>query len=243
VTEPLPAEIMNDGLEAAAAAKGWQLDVASGAAADLHRRELPDPAARAIWWFTVTRPTVVLGSTQPDDVIDRAAAHEAGVEVARRRSGGGAVWLAPGVATWVDVVVPAADPLWDDDVVRATRWLGHVWSSALGALGMAGTRVHEGRLVRRPWSGLVCFAGLGAGEVVAGGAKVVGVSQRRTRVGARFQCLVLHVWDPGPLLAVTSLEPALRATAAQELAGVARGIGAISPGDLVTALVDALPDP
>ena len=42
------------------------------------------------------------------------------------------------------------------------------------------------------WCPLVCFAGVGPGEVLAGGRKLVGISQRRTRAGARFQCAV-HV--------------------------------------------------
>jgi hypothetical protein len=41
----------------------------------------------------------------------------------------------------------------------------------------------------------VCFAGLAAGEVIVDGAKVVGISQRRTRAGARFQCSVPLRWD------------------------------------------------
>ena len=44
-------------------------------------------------------------------------------------------------------------------------------------------------------SPVVCFAGLAAGEVTVGGAKVVGISQRRTRAGGRFQCSVPLQWN------------------------------------------------
>ena len=62
---------------------------------------------RTLWWSEVEVPTVVLGSTQAFDVVDADRAAQAGVAVVRRRSGGGAVWLAPGVVTWVDLLLPA----------------------------------------------------------------------------------------------------------------------------------------
>ena len=61
--------------------------------------------------------------------------------------------------------------------------------------------VHRGGLVATPWSRQVCFAGLGPGEVTVAGRKVVGVAQRRTRHGARFQVAALLRWDPAALVA------------------------------------------
>jgi len=150
----------------------------------------------------VDRPALVLGSTQPEEIVDRAAASRLGVEIARRRSGGGAVLLQPGGTVWVDVEVPRGDPLWDDDVGRAAWWLGDLWARALAAVGVRDAVVHRGALERRPGSDLVCFAGLGAGEVTVGGAKAVGISQRRTRAGARFQCAAPRTWDAATLAAV-----------------------------------------
>ena len=138
----------------------------------------------------VDRPALVLGSTQRDDVVDPDAA----IEVVRRRSGGGVVLLDPGDALWVDIEVPRGDPLWDDDVGRAAWWVGEAFVAALGA-GV----VHRGPLERGAWGELVCFAGLGPGEVTIDGAKAVGISQRRTRAGARFQCAVHRRWDPDRL--------------------------------------------
>jgi hypothetical protein len=37
--------------------------------------------------------------------------------------------------------------------------------------------------------------------VTIGGAKAVGISQRRTRAGARFQCAVHRRWDPAAVVA------------------------------------------
>ena len=70
-------------------------------------------------------------------------------------------------------------------------------------------------MVCRPWSKLVCFAGLGPGEVSVGERKAVGISQRRTRVAARFQCALYHRWDPAALVAVLA-DPR---PSADELAG------------------------
>lgn len=178
------------------------LDDAVGQAGVLHGRPFESPVARAVLVLEVDRPALVLGSTQRDDVVDHDAADRLGVDVARRRSGGGAVLLQPGGMVWVDVELPRGDPLWDDDIGRATWWLGDAWAVALASVGVADLEVHRGGLVRSPGSDLVCFAGVGPGEVTVGGAKVVGISQRRTRAGARFQCAVPRSWDGATLKAL-----------------------------------------
>lgn len=161
----------------------------SGSAAAFHALDVPgDLRAPRLWWFEVERPAVVLGSSQGDAVVDASACARAGVEIVRRRSGGGAVLLVPGAVVWLDVLLPVTHSRWDHDVGRATWWVGESWAAALARLGVDAPRVHRGRMVATPWSGLVCFAGLGPGEVVSAGRKVVGISQRRTRAWARFQC-------------------------------------------------------
>jgi lipoate-protein ligase A len=172
---------------------------ATGSAAAFHARPLEGDVQPAVHVWEVDRPALVLGSTQPDSDVDRAACREAGVEVVRRRSGGGAVLLEPGGAVWIDVELPRGHPRWDDDVGRSVWWLGERWAAALAELGVAGPTVHRGAMVTNRWSRSVCFAGLGPGEVTAGvgGPKVVGVAQRRTRAGARFQCAVPLRWEPG----------------------------------------------
>jgi len=202
----------------------WEVERSSGPAGPFHARDLPDEPVPAVWVHEVTRPALVLGSTQGDEVVDTGAAAAAGVDVVRRRSGGGAVLLVPGRQLWVDVVVPRDHERWSDDVGLAFHWLGEAWADALGSLGVA-AEVHRGALVRTAWSRLVCFAGLGPGEVTVGGRKVVGVSQRRTRAAARFQCSALAAWEPGPLLHLLRLDPAERRRAGAELADAAAGVG------------------
>jgi lipoate-protein ligase A len=160
---------------------------------------LPLPAVRTARTLSVTSPALVLGSSQADVTAKS-------VDVVRRRSGGGAVLVAPGDVVWVDVFLPRGDALWHDDVGRAFWWLGDAWARALG---IGETVVHRGAMVRTALSDLVCFAGLGPGEVTVAGAKVVGMAQRRTREGALFQCAVPLRWDPGAyaeLLGLDSLD-------------------------------------
>lgn len=200
-------------------------------------RPWPDPAVRAVWVVEVTDPAVVLGSTQsPDAVVP-------GQPALRRRSGGGAVLVEPGGLVWVDVLVPAGDPLWATDVGEAFAWLGRTWAEALGDVGVREAQVHDGPLVTTPWSRLVCFAGLGPGEVTVGGAKVVGLCQRRTRAGALFQCAALLDWRPERLLDRLALSADERDRAATDLAGVARSLDGVAPDALVAAFLDRLPTP
>jgi lipoate---protein ligase len=176
-----------------------------GSAVEFHARDIPAPegvAGRiAVWDFVVDRPAVVLGSRQHTDVLDLDACRAAGVEVAHRRSGGGLVHLVPGEVIWVDVIVPAGHPAASGDVRASMVWMGERWAEALRETGSSsGLSVHRGGMETSSWSDLLCFAGVGPGEVLLDGRKLVGISQRRTRHGSRFQCAVhLHA-DPTRLL-------------------------------------------
>lgn len=218
----------------------WGIERHVGSAAAFHERTVPAAPRRTVWWFEVDQPAVALGSTQPLDVVDEERAKEAGVDVVRRRSGGGAVWLEPSGITWVDVVLPAGDPHWSDDVSRSALWLGRVWADVLADVGVVGASVHTGPLVRTDDARLVCFAGLAPGEVVVRGRKVVGVSQRRTRDAARFQCAVLHRWDPGPLVDVLALDDEERTALDGRLVDVATGIGRVAPATVVATFLARL---
>ncbi len=178
----------------------------SGSAQELHSRPLPDVSEPQLWWFECERTSLVLGSTQSDDVLDIGACRERGIEVARRRSGGGIVIVGPGRVVWLDVVMPRGHVLWSDDVSVAGRWLADAWARGLAELGVTDLERHDGAMVRTRWSSLVCFDGRGPGELFAGEAKVLGVSQRRTRDWARFQCALSVDWDPGVLDGVIAVD-------------------------------------
>ncbi len=171
----------------------WRVVESHGDAGAFHST---DPAfRRSATFHTVERPTLVLGSAQPDSDVDRLVARPLGLEVVRRRSGGGAVLLMPGEFVWLDLVIPAGDPLWLADVAQAMIWVGELWQRALAELNVAG-EVYRGALITTQWSRQVCFAGVGTGEVMAGNSKLVGISQRRTRSYARFQSMCHLRWRP-----------------------------------------------
>lgn len=206
----------------------------AGSAAALHACELPDLAA--VWQFDVEHPAIVLGSRQRADVLDVDACERAGVEVARRRSGGGVVLVVPGATEWIDVVVPVSDRRWDDDVRRSMVGIGDRWVEALRGVVDGELTVHRGPIVRNEWSDLVCFAGIGPGEVLLDGVKLVGISQRRTRRGARFQCAVNRTFDERLLIGLlASPRPAALppvATLAPAVSGIAeRMLGAFAGRD------------
>ena len=174
---------------------GWTTRHWRGSVGELHGLD-PDPDVdREVWLMSPHETALVLGSAQPDDI---AASPEAGV--VRRRSGGGAVLVTPEDSVWIDVVIGRSDPLWDDDVSRAPLWLGQVWAAALMQLGVGHGEVFD-RYEAGPWGRLACFASRGPGEVLIEGAKAVGITQRRTRTTARFQCLLYRRWDPEQLIA------------------------------------------
>lgn len=218
----------------------WVVRRSSGPAGAFHDRDVAAGTGREVWVHEVDRPALVLGSTQPWSHADTGAAAARGVEVARRRSGGGAVLVEPGGALWVDVVVPPDDPLWHDDVAVATHWLGLAWAEALGAAGVAVAAPHTGRLVATPWSRWVCFAGLGPGEVTVAGRKAVGLAQRRTRHGARFQTMALLRWEPADLVALLALPPEERAAAEADVRPRA-GAVPVTGEALLAALLARLP--
>jgi lipoate---protein ligase len=192
--------------------------------------------ARVVVRHRVDRPTLVLGSTQPTEIVAGWVLRERGVELARRRGGGGAVFLRPGDHLWLDAWIPRGDPLWVHDVSRAAEWVGAWWCGALERFGSSGLEVHIGRSVPGHLGELVCFAGRGPGEVLHGGRKVVGLSQWRSREGALFSCCAYDRWDPGALMELldVDIEGEAGASVASELHAVALGVAELEPsvGDL-----------
>jgi lipoate-protein ligase A len=187
----------------------------------------------------VAVPTVVLGSTQPEELVDAARLRAHGVEPARRRGGGGAVSLGPGGQLWLDAWIPRDDPLWVADVSAAAEWVGAWWTGALTGLGQGGLEVHRGRAEPGVFGDLVCFAGRGPGEVFQGARKVVGLSQWRAREGALFSSCAYLRWDPASLLALMDVDAHTRADLAGGLPSVACGLAELQPPVRDLALVRA----
>lgn len=208
-----------------------------GSAAEFHACPIGAATATEVWAFDVVRPALVLGSSQSAASVDEAAAAQAGVEIVRRRSGGGAVLLEPGDVAWFDAVIPSAVLRAHgvaDDVGRAMVWFGRRVQAALVTLGVE-TAVHDGPMVRTAWSSVVCFDGLGAGELLVGDAKLVGISARRVRAATRFQCVLATEWHPERLVALLAV-PRPTVGELRAVATVDAAVGA----DLAAAVAAAL---
>lgn len=223
---------------------GWEVTTTTGDAGPFHQREMPGhDVGHLVWIHQVRRPALVLGSTQSTDLIDLDRAAADGVEVCRRRSGGGVVPLTPNAECWIDVIVPRTSALWSDDVGRAFAWLGQVWAATVTDLApTAPAEVYAGPLLGGERGRLVCFASLGPGEVTVDGRKVVGISQRRTRTAARFQSVVVGRWRPD--LLVRHLRPSFLDGVGIDLDRLAVGVGQRpwpSPSEVATAFCRRLP--
>jgi lipoate-protein ligase A len=141
-----------------------------------------------VWWCDPTDAAIVLGSRQQPELLDASRCDAAGLSIVRRRSGGGLVLLRPGAMAWFDVILPPSRL--PDDVRGSMVWIGERWAEVLADRVAGELAVHDGGMLCTPWSGLVCFAGIGPGEVLLDGRKLVGLSQRRSRRGIRIQSML-----------------------------------------------------
>lgn len=237
------------------ATDGWATNATTGSAASFHDRLPADDTGPQVWIHTIERPAIVLGSTQPDDLVDHDRARADGIEVCSRRSGGGLVWIDPATDCWIDVIVPKGSGLWRDDIGTAFHWLGETWADVLRHFDIEAT-VHR-TSASSPVGTVWCFADLGHGELSLHGSKILGLSQRRTRNWTRLQALVLGSWpgaamnryvDPAAMIrhrperyktlnSLDELDPAL------VLAGFPSGVTAPSPDLLIERFLASLPDP
>jgi len=188
-------------------------------------------------WSTVTSPGLVLGRHASDPELDGGAVAAEDVAVLKRSSGGGPVlWDADLVA--LDVVLPRGHRLAADDVVAAYRWLGEALADALRALGVPDVEVIDVARARAakasPGTAAdACFGGLSPWEVLAGGRKVVGLSQTRRRAGALLQAGVPLQLDPTRLARLLGRDAAW----AEALAATAAGVQELAPGVTADDLV------
>lgn len=198
----------------------------------------------ALRWYGARRVAVVIGSGQRASEVDGAAVAAAGATLHKRASGGGAVLFVPGFLMQ-DIALPAGHPLARADVSESYAWLGGAWAEALGELGVraelidipaarADTQAAD-PLVRR-----ACFGGRSPYEVLAGGRKLVGLSQIRRRPGALFQVGLYARWPGRDLAALLRLDERERAATATALARRVVGLDELlTPPPAPAALMEA----
>ena len=99
--------------------------------------------------------------------------------------------VVPGEVVWIDVLVPAATRCG-----TTTSPAPRIGSARRGVSRSAWGRA-PGAMVRS-LVGAICFAGVGPGEVLVDGAKVVG-SPSAARVGVPLPVRRPRTWDPSEL--------------------------------------------
>lgn len=213
---------------------GFTVRTVTDTVSAVHAMPFPETVRRCVWFVEPTDEALVLGSAQPLSDLDLAEVARRGLATVRRRSGGGAVLVDAASLSWFDVWLPADDGLFSTDVSRSTDWLGSVIVDALASVGVSAQGpVRTGTRTR--WSPLVCFAAPGAGEVMVDGRKAVGISQRRSRAGARFQAMVLHRFDPVATAALFALCDADRAELTAVLSESVHAVD-VAPGAMRAAI-------
>ena len=219
--------------------KPFRFEKIAGRAGSLHGRSVAGATVPTVTRLHVSTAAVVLGSTQPEGVVDSVAAASDNVDVVRRRSGGGAVWLDPDSSHWIDVTIGSDDDQWSADVGAAFVWIGERFAAALTDQGINAvvtrtrTPAEEGPPAN--WSSLMCFGGRGMGEVFVDDRKFLGMSQRRVRDRARFQLVMYDVWNPARLLRLLVTEDRVTLERDAEVFGIGCRELSVDPDRLVTA--------
>ncbi|MDA8209927.1 MAG: hypothetical protein M0Z92_13135 [Actinomycetota bacterium] len=142
-----------------------------------------------MWLCEPGADALILGSAQRlNEGHERFVARH-GFELARRSSGGTGVVVVRGGAVWIDIGLPPGDPLLIDDVSRSFAPISGAWSEALALIGVRGAEAFSGAMSKGGEFSEVCFAGRASGEILLGGRKLVGMSQRRSGHGAWFHTM------------------------------------------------------
>jgi lipoate-protein ligase A len=183
------------------------------------------PVLRLYRW---SPPCLSLGFSQPYEAAGAGFCAAHGVDVVRRPTGGRAV-LHHLELTYA-VLAPLGRGPFTHDLQAAYRTICGALVAGLSSTGVAAElsgEPHGGHL--RPTEAIPCFIGPAAGEVVAGGRKLVGSAMRRVGDSILQHGSILEGWD-GQLQAGclgladdSSLRPAVVTVA--DLLGRAPGAG------------------
>lgn len=212
-----------------------------GTVDELHALPMPTDGPAELWVMRPTGAAVAMGSSQRPEQFDLDRLRHDGVELAARRSGGGAVFIDPGATVWIDVLAPRASRWYSAELAENFMLVGRVWQRALSTLGVE-TDLCAASGGRTAASTLACWAGLGWGELTVGDVKVVGLSQRRTRWGSRVQAMA--VLDESSARVADYLLPADRAVLRNSIPALEWGLGlgpdrAVLEHEVVRAFVEA----
>ncbi|MDA8103715.1 MAG: hypothetical protein M0Z34_12195 [Nitrospiraceae bacterium] len=198
---------------------GFTVHALEASASDIHARHRSAPLERQVWLCNTTADALILGSAQK---LNRGHQHfvaRHGFELARRSSGGTGVVVVRGGAVWIDIGLPAGDPLLVDDVSRSFAPVSRAWADALDLIGVHDIETYSGHMFKGGELSEVCFAGRASGEILFDGRKLVGMSQRRSAHGAWFHTMAYLAFPAA--LSAEALLPGLDGGADRLAASVA----------------------
>lgn len=145
--------------------------------------------------YSWSAPTLSLGRNQPaKGRYDLAALKRRGIEVVRRPTGGRALLHDH------EVTYSVTAPVTDDESLRDSySRINRILLDGLSRLGVSASEANVDQPTPRPGD-LPCFASPVAGELVTGGAKLVGSAQVREH-GALLQHGSILIEDDQPMIA------------------------------------------
>ena len=145
--------------------------------------------------------------------------------------------VAPEDMLWVDIFVPKESKFWIADIAKASIWIGRIWDDALKRLDVECFLFDE-NFSRTEASDLICFIGRAPGELFIGNRKILGISQRRSKFGTRFQCALIINWKPEHMIGAYSSTPIPNLDKLITRAGIASGC---EKQDALNAFLSVLP--
>ncbi len=183
---PRPWRLLVEG--AGRGAWNMAVDEALAEAVDASRSA---PALRLYRW---SPPALSLGFSQPYEAADAVFCAAHGVDVVRRPTGGRAV-LHHLELTYA-VLAPLGAAPFTHDLQAAYRAICRALVAGLTMVGIPAEVAGdpEGGMIK-PTRAIPCFVGPAAGEVVAGGRKLVGSAMRRVGNAILQHGSILEGWD------------------------------------------------
>lgn len=208
----------------------WNMAVDEAVAEAVDRGGAP-PTLRLYRWRP---PCLSLGFSQPYGVADAAFCAGHGIDVVRRPTGGRAVLHH--LELTYSVAAPLRGAVLTTDLQASYRRICAALVDGLRRLGVPAdlSGRPEGGYVR-PVEAVPCFIGPAAGEVVAGGRKLVGSAMRRLGDTILQHGSILEGWDGSLQAGCLGLpdDVALRAA----VSTVSDHAGAVAPDAIADAVV------
>ena len=185
----------------------WAIETKYSETALAHEANLDEWREPTIWVIEPKDSCLVLGKSQRGkDFLNLSYLEEQNINLTVRQSGGGAVLVSPEDMLWVDIFVPKESRFWLADIAKASIWIGGIWRDALKRLDIECSLFHE-NFSRSEASDLICFIGRAPGELFIDNRKILGISQRRSKHGTRFQCALIINWQPEHMVAAYTSAP------------------------------------